>query len=378
MPNYPLPSTPTLPISYLSHLFDNMSECYKLFWFKAILDNVCEGKEQLSFEELIDCMIADVWYMVTEYRLNLGPSDTLEALVKSVYQKSGLKSSEKRERIIAWLHEGEYAELLRMKRTLTNQVPFRLQAPFITSLKGREWDIPRKDLAERINKEERLLYYFVDISGLKSKIVVAPEWQDYLRTNQVILRGWIQYHIIQYLQKRNPSVPGIVNKIYPPQARKLERVTKYWKAIISCRDIHEIYGECRLTEDKLSIDHFIPWSYVAHDELWNLHPTTRSINSSKSNCLPDWDSYFSKLCSLEYQAYEATWAYEGVHKEFDKCLKEHVNNDDVRAKLYRQGLTKLEFEKNLEGIMWPVYQSARELGFENWLLPSTLTTNEVQ
>lgn len=41
-------------------------------------------------------MVADAWYMVTEFRLNLGPSDTLEALVKYIYQVSGLKTNEKR------------------------------------------------------------------------------------------------------------------------------------------------------------------------------------------------------------------------------------------------------------------------------------------
>ena len=50
-----------------------------------------------------------------------------------------------------------------------------------------------------------------------------------------------------------------------------------------------------LVDQKISVDHFVPWQYVAHDELWNLHPTTKSINSSKSNNLPVWDRYFSQL-----------------------------------------------------------------------------------
>lgn len=358
--------TPQIPS--LTHLFDNMSECYKLFWFKAILDSVCEGKKQVSFDELIDRMITDTWYMVTEYRLNLGPADTLEALVKLAYQKSGLKSSEKRKKIVERLRELKDPELLRMKRTLTNQVPFRLQAPFMPSLKGNDWNVSKKVLAERINREERLIYYFVNIAGLDSQIAIAPEWIEYMKTNQMILRGWIQYHTVQYLQKRNPGVPGIVCKLYPPQERKMEKVKKYWKAIVSCSSICDIYGSQLLEEQSISIDHFIPWSYVAHDELWNLHPTTREINSSKSNCLPDWDCYFNKLCQIEYQAYELTWTYDRIHKEFENCLKEHINNDDVKGKLYRKSLAKTEFADNLRSIMLPVYESAQALGFEIWSL----------
>ena len=48
----------------LSRLFDNKAECYKLFWFQAILNHVCRGQQEIRFEELIDDMIANAWYMV--------------------------------------------------------------------------------------------------------------------------------------------------------------------------------------------------------------------------------------------------------------------------------------------------------------------------
>ena len=91
-------------------------------------------------------------------------------------------------------------------------------------------------------------------------------------------------------------VRGIADKISAPQSRDIERVRKYWKLIIDIRpEIRDIYGNIELVDQKISVDHFVPWQYVAHDELWNLHPTTKSINSSKSNNLPVWDRYFSQL-----------------------------------------------------------------------------------
>ena len=68
-----LPKSEQLNIASLSRLFDNKAECYKLFWFQAILNHVCKGQQEIRFEELIDDMIANAWYMVTEYHLNLGP-----------------------------------------------------------------------------------------------------------------------------------------------------------------------------------------------------------------------------------------------------------------------------------------------------------------
>ena len=45
-------------------------------------------------EALIDEMIADAWYMVSEYHLNLGPNDALERVVHRLSEISHMKSSE--------------------------------------------------------------------------------------------------------------------------------------------------------------------------------------------------------------------------------------------------------------------------------------------
>ncbi|MBR6332658.1 MAG: hypothetical protein IKR78_05990, partial [Dehalococcoidales bacterium] len=62
-----LPYHEQLNTGSLQRLFDNMSECYKLFWFKALLFHVAKGEKEISFESLIDEMISDAWYMVSEY-----------------------------------------------------------------------------------------------------------------------------------------------------------------------------------------------------------------------------------------------------------------------------------------------------------------------
>ena len=54
-----LPKSEQLNIASLSRLFDNKAECYKLFWFQAILNHVCKGQQEIRFEELIDDMIAN-------------------------------------------------------------------------------------------------------------------------------------------------------------------------------------------------------------------------------------------------------------------------------------------------------------------------------
>lgn len=360
-----LPYSEQLEIKYLSRLFDNMSESYKIFWFQAIVEGVLRGKNEFSFNELIDSMIADAWYMVSEYHLNLGPSDTLEKTVLEVYKLSGLRSSEKKEKILEFLEACRDPGLLNRKRTLTDQVPYRLQAPFMPGFKGTaNWR--KKGIAERINQQKRLMYYFVEICGLDSKILIQLEWTDYVKENQEIIKGWIQYHLILYLQKRNPSVPGIASKLFPPEKRNLTRVKHYWKALAETEEFRDVYSGQPLPGGQMSIDHFVPWSYVAHDELWNLIPTTRWINASKNNRLPDWNTYFGRLCRCEYQAYELVWRNDKIHSLFERCMKEHVNDKEAVLTLCRPGIGQEKYFASLENILRPVYQAAQNVGFGSW------------
>lgn len=57
-------------------------------------------------------------------------------------------------------------------------------------------------------------------------------------------------------------------------------------------------------EGKYDIDHFIPWSFVMNDELWNLMPMDASLNSSKSNRLPKWNPFFQNFAQNQYLMYQ--------------------------------------------------------------------------
>ena len=55
-----------------------------------------------------------------------------------------------------------------------------------------------------------------------------------------------------------------------------------------------------------------------------------------------------------------------LQKSVNKCLKEHVNDDEVRHRLYRAGQSRQEFTGRLEEIILPAYESARNMGFGIW------------
>ncbi len=363
--DFVLPESEGLRIEYFGHLFDNTSECYKLFWFKVIVEKILGGRNSASYEEIIDEMITEAWYMVAEYHLNLGPRDNLEFAVNRLVEISGFKSSEEKPILLEYIRNCRDQELLRYKKILTDNVPYRLQSPFL-GWKTDDWKVSKKQQIDRINAYCHLIYKFDRLDGLNPRIHFDEKWSEYIVRNQIIIKGWMKYNLVEYLQRRNPNVPGVIDKLYPPQERKLQEIQKYWKLIMSVRPVVEIYGNGKLTEKDISIDHFVPWSYVANDEIWNLHPTTKSINSAKSNHLPRWDMYFEKLSGLEYQAYQLIWRHEDVRKEFEKVKKKHLNSQLVEGRLYAPDLSREEFGRRLSEVVLPVYQSAKTAGFSEW------------
>jgi len=61
------------------------------------------------------------------------------------------------------------------------------------------------------------------------------------------------------------------------------------------------------------------------------------------------------------------WKYDVVHDEFEKCAKEHLNSDEIRRKIYCAGQDFNSFSYALEEVVQPIYQSAKNCGFKDWI-----------
>lgn len=233
-----LPYSETLNIACLGSIFDNTSECYKFFWFQAILEKVKEGIQEISYEDIVDEMICSAWYMVNAYHLNLGPADTLEKLIVNLQKKyPHLSYAINKRDLLALLHKSEDTELLQQKRQLTRYVPYRLQVPFVSEI--HEKDLPRSERKqiEFFNNQPRALYYYGELNGLSTEIRIHDDWFLYFQKNYEIISGWMELKLIQYLQKRNPNVPGISEII--SSARK--KTGRYYK-VLEIDSFHSAYA----------------------------------------------------------------------------------------------------------------------------------------
>lgn len=366
-----------LNIDSFIHMLDDTTECYKFYWLDALLKLFSLGKTEIVFDDLINQMIADAWYSVVEYHLHLGPKNasgkimnSLERAVIKLSQLTNIPNDADRDTIILAVKEND-RELHGEKDQLTKNVPYRMLSPFMHEVKGNDriWDQKKRFIAyiEQLNKKECIPYQITNGAGLKKRVVINEEWQNFFMDNFVTISGWIEVKKVRYLQGRNPGVPGIIYKLVPEnnKQRKLRYVRNLWNTIIETKPVYDIYSEKLLGLDDFDIDHFVPWSFVANDELWNLLPMDSSLNSSKSNNLPQW-KYFELFAKNQYMMYESAKSSEKIMDKFKKCQRDNLVMPWSMEELYIAENDREAFIKVLEEKLHPVYDSARIQGYEIW------------
>lgn len=104
---------------------------------------------------------------------------------------------------------------------------------------------------------------------------------------------------------------------------------------------------------------------MANDELWNLLPMDSSLNSSKSNNLPQW-KYFELFAKNQYMMYESAKSSEKIMDKFKKCQRDNLVMPWSMEELYIAENDREAFIKVLEEKLHPVYDSARIQGYEIW------------
>lgn len=372
--------TNTLCIEGFSSMMDSPSYSYKFFWLEAIVGLIVDGVTEATYGDIINRMIINAWYPVTEYHIHLTGyymgevRDNIERAVLRLEKISKLTSSASIEMISTALNEFEKdSELLKCKKDLTKKVPYKSLSGFANLGKSKiDIGSSEKIMIEyynNINLSERVLpYTFGEGILLNRRLIFSDKWIEMIRDYAVPIIGWIKNEKLKWLQGVNPEVPGLVYKLSAndESKRKLTNVHKLWDCIMDLTEVRDVFSGNLIEKCDYDVDHFIPRSFVMNDELWNLAPMESGPNSSKNNRLPVWDVYFDKFAANQFLLYEQKQKFEGVKALFIKCYKDNLNSIWANQELYRDGNDKEEFYNILKKNMQPVYDSARRQGYKLW------------
>ena len=352
-----LPQSNTLTTRHLNRVFDKTVATYKYYWFLGILDLfVKQGKTRINVWEIMISMVANAWYPVNYFRLSFGKSESLYEAILKLQKENDIPINLGIKELTDLLQAlTQRTDIRKQLNFLQMNVPFRFLRPWIDTSDDRE-------MVKRSQTFENGCLYKLEKENGSLWIELNPIWFTYLQENYDILTSFAYWGLTNFLQVRNPNVPNIPSKLIKKEERNsLSPQHKCWDTAISNGlEVRCLYTNKLLEVKEYDLDHFIPWSFVSHDLLWNLMPADSSINSSKSNKLPDLELYLPKLA----EAHQAALRINIEKGKQDKLLEDYLSlghtPQDI-AMMDREHLLDCFFQT-----FTPMNQIALNMGFESW------------
>ena len=343
----------------IARIFNNTVATYKYYWFVSILDIVVlENKRQISFWEIIAHMVSEAWYPVHYFRISFGKSDSLYTQIVELQQALDIpidaSKSKVKQQILDNIDNPRIKSLLRV---FTLNVPYRFLSPWITY----STDVEVSRQSQTFTND--CLYAIQD-----DQILFNNKWENYFHSNYAVLRDFTFWNLTIFLQKRNPNVPDLPSKLVKPISREsLTKQRNLWDAFIDLHGpIQCIYTAKPLYKKEYDLDHFIPWSFVSHNLLWNLLPIDGSVNSSKSNNLPNLDEFLHPFATVHQELVKTIYHQSPNNKLLEDYLTLHDSISELAA------LPNDKFELIFRKTMSPMVQIAENMGFSYWQYPNKL------
>lgn len=345
-----LPTSTELPINLLASCFNSTSATYKYYWLLSILQEVENGNMTVSKKDLFVRMISNAWFTVNYFHISFGKQDLIQETIYLVNETERISIDEKQTTIFKKLSTSSNTKTESQLWHFNRNVPHWFLSPWFPKKKN-ETDTQREKriYLESKSFNTKCLYALHD-----NRIEINPEWEYYLSQNVRVLKDFCYWNLSLFLQAKNPNIPDIPNKIIKPAVRNnlREQRVRFWDLVLKELGCVEcIYTGRELTIKNYAVEHFIPYSFVSHDLIWNLIPADKSFNSSKGDKLPSLEKYFSPFFLLQEKAIEIM---------SKKSPKNRLLEDYLTIFPDLQSITRERFKERIQ----PLITIASNNGFE--------------
>lgn len=352
-----IPTSDILSTNRLGKIFANTTATYKFFWFISILQIHAKSDAlKIDVWDIVIRMVANAWYPIHYFRLSFGKSDSLFDIAMELQQITRIPIDANINTIVAGLKDQLDDKAVKSRlNILTVNVPYRFLRPWIDTSDDKQMVLRSQTL-------ENGCLYSLHKEGKDFYIVLNSNWNQYLHSHYNILLDFAYWNLTTFLQARNPNVPAIPNKLIRSESRNsLSKQHDYWDMVMNIGEpIHCIYTDKELHPKEYDLDHFIPWSFVSHDLLWNLIPSDESINSSKSNNLPNLEIYLPKFVKLQHHSLQTMIRANKETKIMEDFLSLGYTARDLA------NMDDRHFREIYEKTFNPIHQIALNMGFETW------------
>jgi 5-methylcytosine-specific restriction endonuclease McrA len=241
------------------------SATYKYALIKALIENLYQVNEdfELTYDQLAYSFTKVYWNLIVHHNLtqhNRGKN----ARVVSIIQDEQRKHSIPPEMVFDKLQDSLQLKLVRKIKTT-------MKINVFGALYG----------------DTREKFYAFDHKT--EKLRLNPPVHAFMLNYQRLIVHLTNYHMAAMIEELNevPSINCLLGKV--ESIAKRSSLQPFEKILLSHLESRCFYCEKALTGKKREthVDHFIPWSFVQSDNIWNLMLSCNKCNSSKSDKLPE-------------------------------------------------------------------------------------------
>ncbi len=351
----------------LQKVFKRTTASYKFLWFLAILDCVRESATTASgnlvfpTQDICARMVAKSWVPTQRFKLSFGYWDRITKVIEALKNPAN---------DFQFSVKYKEAEVLKALETFAKVNPKNFKTiifdPLIQEVSFRflnPWHSKAASSLKESIKDATLQDPYLFPNGSWDFIEVPSQWAAFFRENYSLLKDFTYWNFADFLQTKNTAVPGLVKKLELPAARlSLDSQRRFWLSYLDSEHVtKDIYGH-DFKADSFALDHYLPWTFVVHNQIWNLTPVEKSLNSSKNDLIPD-EPFIAPLA-----------------RQHQNLVKYHYRTDPNRSEDFFEqyenflGITIADFVSASETVIIdkykehldPLTQTALNMGFQLW------------
>ncbi|WP_096187281.1 HNH endonuclease domain-containing protein [Evansella halocellulosilytica] len=241
------------------------SSTYKYALIKALIENLYQVNDNLvlTYDQLAYSFTKIYWNLIVHHNLvkqNRGKNARVVTIIKDIQVKNAIPTEISFDKIDANL---QVALVSKVKSTMKENVYGALYG----DTKGS--------------------FYAFDHKREYLKINAAVH--RFMLNYQRLIVNLTNYHMAAMIEQLNevPSINYLLGKV--ESIAKRSSLRPFEKILLQYFQPNCFYCNKELTGKKreIQVDHFIPWSFVQSDNIWNLVLSCNKCNSSKSDKLPN-------------------------------------------------------------------------------------------
>lgn len=258
--------------SAFTSLFSSQStmvSSYKYGFLKSIIDNIYNTDEnlKLTFDQVFSKFAEIYWNMILKYRLK-------QQAKKETYLEQILHSAVEKYH----LPEG----------ILFENLPTEMMKEIVHDVKQK----CKTYVAGALFSDTKELFY--SFSKKEEWIQINPLVYEFLCKHKVVIEKLNYYEWARFLERinENDRVDHLLNKI--DESAKRNNLNYYRDILFEEFENTCFYCGEKVTKGHVEVDHFIPWSFIKDDNLWNFVLACPECNNKKRDKLAS-EKYLNDL-----------------------------------------------------------------------------------